>query len=532
MNKRVKITSFAAAALATVFLVGANSHSIVKADATGDTSNSKVEKRQNSSSTGENQNSQSDATGEDNSDNSSGKQQHLDDDDDNAPIPDEKIKNPPVPDDVKAEAKELTVRYKKAVTNINWKTNLTEDDVDDYVSSNTLYYAGGEKINAHGNFSRYGRFNTSDSRQKEIDDPNHASVKLMPGDTYYIQPMVYDGLQPNTWYKWKYYEYDFNDDNTGLDVTHEFDVNGLLSSYNDSPELEKELSKRIAFDDDTHYIYQRTGEDGSLPSTIDYDDPDFPDYLSNDSFGPILAIHITQNEGGADIPYSDDNDYVHTYDHHPKNNNVDNEVPNIDSASDSNFNKNSSVDSSDNSSFEDDSNTVNQLIDPDKLVENQDNESGSVSAENEKENNDTENIVKNVPLMFKKVATIYDSNGNPVVSKGSYITASKYTYLNALDGGKKVNINGQYYYRVGKNKYVKVLDTVKRNTRRINYKARIIIKKGKKLRLVNYLNNKISKFLTKPKSVKLDRKRKIGDTTIYHIKGTKYWIRAKNVKLA
>lgn len=166
MNKRVKITSFAAAALATVFLVGTNSHSIVKADATGDTSNSKVEKRQNSSSTGENQNSQSDATGEDNSHNSSGKQQHWDDDDDNAPIPDEKIKNPPVPDDVKAEAKELTVRYKKDVTNINWKTNLTEDDVDDYVSSNTLYYAGGEKINAHGNFSSYGRFNTSDSRQK------------------------------------------------------------------------------------------------------------------------------------------------------------------------------------------------------------------------------------------------------------------------------------------------------------------------------------------------------------------------------
>lgn len=109
-------------------------------------------------------------------------------------------------------------------------------------------------------------------------------------------------------------------------------------------------------------------------------------------------------------------------------------------------------------------------------------------------------------------------------------------YLNALDGGNKIRIkiNGKTveFYRVGKNEYVKVSDTVKRNTRKISYKAHLIIKKNKKINLVNYLNKNLGKVLTKHKTIRLDRKRKINGSTIYHIKGTKYWIRAKNVKLA
>lgn len=574
MNKRVKITSFAAAALATLFLAGINGHSTVKADTTGDTSNSKVEKtikesapvksgtsgqddentddsdtEQNGNGTdtddsnsgqgaeGQDSEGTNKVTGKTDSGNGSGTNKHWDDDDDNAPIiNDDKIDYPPVPAEAKATAGEISIVY-DGDTTIKMKPNLTNKDVYSYMSKHTHFYVNGNELSQ----PKFDNWNTEtwlkDASTGIVDqvaphnriDGKHSSYKLYPNDIYYFQPAIIGGLEPNKWYKWKYYEYEENGDkedadgftiNTRLDLISDPNWN-IFTSTNLSEE-EEALSKRVAFDPDTHYLYQRTGDTGDLPEDVDYDDsdPDFADAVYGGNQTSVISVQIKQ-DSGADIPYSEDNDYVYTDgEYEPEN--VDNQVPDSDSQS-------TDLNSTD-------TNQSIKQIDPDKLVENQDNQSDSVSAENERENNKDKNASKNLPLMFKKNAIIYNGKGKPVTSKGSYIVASKYMYLNALDGGNKIRIkiNGKTveFYRVGKNEYVKVSDTVKRNTRKISYKAHLIIKKNKKINLVNYLNKNLGKVLTKHKTIRLDRKRKINGSTIYHIKGTKYWIRAKNVKLA
>lgn len=123
-------------------------------------------------------------------------------------------------------------------------------------------------------------------------------------------------------------------------------------------------------------------------------------------------------------------------------------------------------------------------------------------------------------------AFVYDKNGKLVLKLGRNFFLKKGSYIYPLNNAKKVTINKHEYYQIGENEFVKVANTVERNTKvlRLKHNAFVYSKSGKAIK-----NGKKKLLLKKGKQVKVKANFivKIGHSKFYQI-GKNQFVKVAN----
>ena len=124
---------------------------------------------------------------------------------------------------------------------------------------------------------------------------------------------------------------------------------------------------------------------------------------------------------------------------------------------------------------------------------------------------------------------VYTRDLKPVRTKShKKVVLKKNCYLKALKSGKIVTIKGKKFYQIGKNRFVRVSNTV---AKKAHVFATIKARKNHKVR-VYLANGKFAKkYVLGQKTYKFAEKKTIKGKTYYRISGKKLWVRAKDLKL-
>lgn len=127
--------------------------------------------------------------------------------------------------------------------------------------------------------------------------------------------------------------------------------------------------------------------------------------------------------------------------------------------------------------------------------------------------------------VYTKVLKVvkYKNHKNIVLKKGHYIKA--------WNKGKIVTIKGKKFYQIGKNRFVKVANTVNKKAKKNYVLATVKGRKNHKVRV--YLENGkfAKKYVYGQKTYKLAEKKTIKGKTYYRIYGKKLWVRANKIDL-
>lgn len=491
MNRKVKATSIAAATLAALFLAGVNGHNEVKADTTINSAptsqTTKVIPAVQSNKDDNVTNVNSQTTNKDKQ--TINTQVTSEANNKNTPVLAASVNNKSAATikDIKENSRELTVKYDKDLqTNITWTPGLNNIDTVGKHLWNFSFYDNGEKFQPR-------KLETSSTiKNAEGKFYDGHGRKLNVGDTLIVQAYLDSGLRPNTWYKWKVsYLSEAANDTFNLDKVNK----GIALVCGNDHDTFANILSRVYYDTENSYLYEQTDNDGTLPAIDDQ-------LVYHWTQSPLVTYKII-------APSTTDTTQTST-------NTTPSDVTN-DPTSDISATTQTSIPTSTPSTKQDTSTEATKT-----------NTEASNTTSNTKEDEVVTTKKKNLSLMLKHNAIVYNRKGKLVANRK---IAGKYTYLTALDNGKIYTINHKKYYRVGKNAYVKVANTAKRNTRNVKYKA-TIINEDKTISLLNYVGRSKHTYLRNTKSLKLDRVRKVGRKTIYHIKGTKYWVNAKDIKLA
>lgn len=111
------------------------------------------------------------------------------------------------------------------------------------------------------------------------------------------------------------------------------------------------------------------------------------------------------------------------------------------------------------------------------------------------------------------------------------IMLKKGHYVKAWNKGKIVTIKGKKFYQIGKNRFVKVANTINKRAEKNYVLATVKGRKNHKVR-VYLANGKFAKkYVLAKKTYKLAEKKTIKDNTYYRIYGKKLWVRASNIEL-
>ena len=95
---------------------------------------------------------------------------------------------------------------------------------------------------------------------------------------------------------------------------------------------------------------------------------------------------------------------------------------------------------------------------------------------------------------------------------------------------KVYTIRGKQYYKIGRNKYVRVADTINANPgKKVSYKFVVKGHNGRKVRLYNQHGKFIKKYAIAGRSYKFDRKMTIKGKVFYRLAGKDQWIPAKKL---
>ena len=117
----------------------------------------------------------------------------------------------------------------------------------------------------------------------------------------------------------------------------------------------------------------------------------------------------------------------------------------------------------------------------------------------------------------------YKNHKNIVLKKGHYIKA--------WNKGKIVTIKGKKFYQIGKNRFVKVANTINKRAEKNYVLATVKGRKNHKAR-VYLANGKFAKkYVYGQKTYKLAEKKIIKGKTYYRIYGKKLWVRASDLNL-
>lgn len=102
----------------------------------------------------------------------------------------------------------------------------------------------------------------------------------------------------------------------------------------------------------------------------------------------------------------------------------------------------------------------------------------------------TQSTIKNVTM--KHGGFIFDKNGDFAINNQRFVFFKKGKVLGALNNGKIVKINGEKFYQIGDNQFVKLSCFKHKKNKKANKKH---IKKNKKLAQKN--NKKVNKKVAK-----------------------------------
>ena len=111
------------------------------------------------------------------------------------------------------------------------------------------------------------------------------------------------------------------------------------------------------------------------------------------------------------------------------------------------------------------------------------------------------------------------------------VLLKKNHYIKAWNKGKIVTIKGKKFYQIGKNRFVKVANTVTKKAKKSYVLAVVKGRKNHKVRV--YLENGkfAKKYVYGQKTYKLAEKKTIKGKTYYRIYGKNLWVRASKIEL-
>lgn len=216
------------------------------------------------------------------------------------------------------------------------------------------------------------------------------------------------------------------------------------------------------------------------------------------------------------------------------NNTTDAEAGKTDSSASANEGKNSESQASQEGS-KPDSSTGSQAVDVQPTTpvvtgtpaSSSQPESASTVASTQQRNASSNGVAEiNDPSAYKKLyhnAYVYTAQGDLVKKAKKSVTLKKKTVVKVLDKGRVVLIKGKKYYRVGKNKFVKVANTLRVKTVRkayvYNAKGKVVRKQGKK---VSLKKDTLLKVLNKRKPVVINGEKfyQIGKDQFVKVKDT------------
>ena len=453
-----------------------------------------------------------------------------DDDEDYDPL--EKEHEKPISDKHITNAKLLTAKWDKSEIKVKWRPDLTSNDLyhylmilprkyghlyangkeinNYYVNNGKIYlngieikktsldrqkiYVNGKKIYLNGieikNPFISGGFSQNLYHQVEI---KKNSTKLIPkGTTAHLSLGISIGLQPNTWYQWhrkhpyKSY-YGFSHDWVKIPKTISDRVsNHILSTKDDLVSVKTDAEGHLPELGDNMHSFESYDYDSnddptqSAPKVVVSTDSDALDVPKANAIKPKP---VTDNPGFYYYPSTDESD-------------------------------------------------INKLTaEPDKTKNATKNNPTKTSGDNTGNTLDVTSTAK--PLMLKHNAFIYTKTGKIARTKYHiYMLWLAYRNVKPLDNGKIYNIKGKEFYRVGKNKYIKVANTtVRPKITKVNIEGTVKAHKGfKRVRLYDVNGKFVKKFVARGKKLRFNGKRKIHNHMYYQIKGTKLWIRASKIK--
>lgn len=415
----------------------------------------------------------------------------LDGDDD--PLAKEHEK--PISDKHITNAKLLTTKWDKSEIKVKWRPDLTSNDLYHY-----LYHLS----------EKYGHLYANDEEIKNFDPGfagsysskiNENSTKIIPKGIYvYLDIHISQGLQPNTWYQWQ------------LEDVYRSYEDFESGNSDDWVKIPKTITDRVSnhiLPDDDNLVSVKTDAKGNLP------------VLGNDLISYDYDAIDDPTQSGTKVVVSTDNDAL--------------DVPRA------NVNVTKPKPITDNPGFYYYPSIDNSAVKPDTIKDTnkvQNNRPVDDAIKTSDDNTgDTLNVTSSAkPLMLKHHAFVYTKTGKTGkiarTKDHTYILWLAYHNVKPLDNGKIYKIKGKKFYRVGKNKYIKVANTtVRPKITKVNIEGTVKSHKGsKRVRLYDVNGKFVKKFVAKGKKLSFNAKRRIHNRMYYQIKGTKLWIRASKVK--
>lgn len=386
-------------------------------------------------------------------------------------------------------------------TNIKWNKDLTEEDLISYFRQNA-HFKIDDTVKTDAKMSAPDVYVTNDKGQNvNLSTAGHdVSMLLEPGYKVKMR-LVPRQLSANTWYSWT-----MTPDDWG-------------NTYSVSEDLPADIQNRIV--EKNGSLIEKTGPDGYLP-TKDIGQNKY-EFLGEGNFGQSITFTISQNADATSI--------THNTNIIGKPADVIGGVPVVPNGS----NNGQNADSDFNNDV--DSNSTNWNSAPtnngtgfnvSSIASNSDDQNTN---DNETKNNKQSSKTKNLVLTHN--AFVYDKNGKVISKHSSYRMKRLFGKVHVLDHGKKYRIRGQWYYRIGKDQYIKVsnVGVITNKVQKVNTRGTIQASKKYGVKLYSANGKYLKKFLTKSKKVKFDKKKFMKRNIFYRIKGTKIWVRAANINL-
>lgn len=447
--------------------------------------------------------------------------------------------------------------FRKVISlNVKYKDGLTWEDINNFVRDHSTVYGGSEPISRDNYEISLGK--GEQNRQVKLNEVGSSGIN------------VYQGLKPNTWYHFVNRNVSFNEDFQPEDDAGAGDIaptRGLI----------KRLSERMRPNNGSNFYsyddYIKTDSLGQLPGyTQDLTDPysinideTFVYWTWDDDPCTYFEVKITNDKDALDVPVAnkDNKDTDNKGDNTDKSKDADNKGNNTDNKGDKTDNNKQGDDSSKNKSDDnkasDDETDNNYNFDTDPNYNYTDTENGNnVGADlgsqttgtdnssanktqddktNQSQQPNTDNQTKkpsktttNKNFVVVRQSFVYDKHGKLVRSKtGRHLVLKRFTLVKNVPS-KKVTINGQEFYKIGKNKYIRVANTKQSS------KVKRVILKAKNIKVYNSKSKSTYVGYGSPKTIRwhfaFDKgTKKIKGQLYYRVAGSKnIYIRVKDVK--
>ena len=462
-------------------------------------------------------------------------------------------------------AYQVSVNYDQNMhTDIKLTDGLTNDDVVDYLENNVHLSINNQEVEE----DEYDEDDYSDDQLNKISDKAGYNVVSYGGigatyvskdkdgnvvnrlDKHYVPMLLESGdkvivtanfnadLLPNKWYSWQLHDNYFRKGNPVERAEKGLDGN-----------LPDEIIDRIHFINGSKII-MKTDAKGHLPKIEGK--PDIDGFVQEYDFGtdqiaPEVTFTITNNpedKNASSIPHDSDipgapRNYIKGMPVVPSDSSKDNQdttatdVPDDPDANKSDWD-NYVEDTGDDFEFAqaeptDVQNTIQEA--------NQTLKETTPNVSDSKTDDEAKKIADVDGLVFIHAAFVYDGNGNVVTDKdGAYEIKRVDQKAKILDGGKThslPNQNGKLFYRIGKDRYIKVTNVgrVTNKVQSVNLRGTIKASHKYGVKIYNSKGKFTKKVLYNARKVSFDQKKYMHGRTFYRIKGTDTWIRSENIDL-